>query len=264
MLDTIARALDLDEKRWLLAGRGRLGGAVEAAAVEARFARFVDAEALVVLAAEEPRLLARAFAVVRPGARWPGRAEALLAVARALGRRLPESEYALPEDSLEALVARARALVGRRLPLRGAPGHKGRAGDAVERLLLGRANREAGRGGRGRDHPAAEVKSVPVRGDRVLERVKLGVVSPTSNPLAKCDRVLFVFVEERGDDRFVRGIGVAEFDDARWRAMWERGDVVETAAGQSGGGARGLYLVPRWFREAGLWPARDRDRRSPS
>jgi hypothetical protein len=133
--------------------------------------------------------------------RYPGRSEALLAVARALGVPLPESEYTLPEHQLDALLERARSARGRRLRTRGARGHKGRVGDAVERLLVG------GRvHGKEADHPAAEIKSVPVSGDRVVERVKLGVVSKTSNPLDKCGRLLFVFVEQRGDDHFVRGL----------------------------------------------------------
>src|SRR5205085_1953863 len=140
------------------------------------------------------------------GRAYPGRSEAVLAIARALGVRLPEDEYALPEDDLSFLIDRVRAARGSRLRVRGARGHKGRVGDAVERLLVG------GRvPGKTADHPAAEIKSVPVSGDRVLERVKLGVISPTSNPLDKCARVLFVFVEQRGDDHFVRGHSLREF-----------------------------------------------------
>ncbi len=109
--------------------------------------------------------------------------------------------------------------------------------------------------GKTSDHAAAEIKSVPVSGEQVVERVKLGVVSERSNPLAKCDRVLFVFVEERGDDHFVRGFATASFDRTRWEAMWRDGHLVETAAGSPRHPARGLYLLPRWFRAAGLWPA---------
>ncbi|MCU1278126.1 MAG: hypothetical protein JWM53_1672, partial [bacterium] len=122
-------------------------------------------------------------------ATFPGRAEALLALARTLGRPLPPSEYVLPEHTLEWLLERAAKLRGRKVPLRGAAGHKGRVGDGVERLLVG--GKVAGMAA---DHPAAEIKSVPVAGDGVVERVKLGVLSPRSNPLDKCDRILFVFV----------------------------------------------------------------------
>lgn len=181
---------------------------------------------------------------------WPGRSEALLALARRWGRPLPESEYALPEERLESLLEKARASTGRRLKLRGKSRHKGRVGDAVERLLVGKAI-----AGKHRDHPAAEIKSVPVSGDRVIERVKLGVISSTSDPLAKCDRVLFVFVEQRGDDHFVRGHRLVELDRARFAAMWRDGFLVETAAGSPRFPARGLYLTPKWFRAEGLWPA---------
>ncbi|HEY7954082.1 MAG TPA: hypothetical protein VII38_02280 [Polyangia bacterium] len=184
------------------------------------------------------------------GGRWPGRSEALLAVARALGLSLPDDEYALPEDRLDALLERARAANGRRIPLRGQAGHKGRVGDGVERLLTGGKV-----SGRMSDHPAAEIKSVPVRGDQVIERVKLGVVSARSNPLAKCDRVLFVFVEQRGRDHFVRGHHLEAFDGERWRGMWRDGFLVETAAGSTAHPARGLYLTPKWFRVQAIWPA---------
>jgi hypothetical protein len=180
---------------------------------------------------------------------WPGRSEALLALARRLGCALPESEYSLPEDRLETLLARARASSGRRLRLRGAARHKGRVGDAVERLLVGKTI-----AGKHRDHPAAEIKSVPVSGDRVIERVKLGVLSATSDPLTKCDRVLFVFVEQRGHDHFVRGHRLVDLDRARFAAMWRDGFLVETAAGSPRFPARGLYLTPKWFRSEGLWP----------
>jgi hypothetical protein len=183
---------------------------------------------------------------------YPGRAEALLAVARALGRPLPPSEYVLPEHTLEWLLERAAKIRGRKVPLRGAAGHKGRVGDGIERLLFG--GKVAGRAA---DHPAAEVKSVPVAGDAVVERVKLGVLSPRSDPLAKCDRILFVFVEPRGADFFVVGHHAHAFDFATWTAMWQEGWIVETAAGSPERPARGLYLVPRWFRARGIWPPRE-------
>jgi hypothetical protein len=192
-------------------------------------------------------LLARVYAEL--GTRFPGRSEALIAVARVLGTCLPPSEYVLREDTLDGLLERAQATIGARLQVRGPAGHKGRVGDAVERLLVG--GRTAGRRS---DHPEAEIKSVPVLGGDVLERVKLGVVSPTSNPLDKCGRVLFVFVEARGAHFFVRGIGLREFDGATWRSMWRDGWLVETSAGTVAAGARGLYLIPRWFRHTGLWP----------
>jgi hypothetical protein len=180
---------------------------------------------------------------------FPGRAEALLALARALGRRVPPSEYVLPEHTLEWLLERASRLRGRKVPLRGAAGHKGRVGDGVERLLVG-----AKVPGMAADHPAAEIKSVPVAGDGVVERVKLGVLSPRSNPLAKCDRILFVFVEQRGDDFFVAGHHAREFTFDEWTTMWRDGWIVETAAGSPERPARGLYLVPRWFRAQRIWP----------
>lgn len=181
---------------------------------------------------------------------FPGRSEALLAIARQLGRPLPPSEYVLPEHTIEWLLERAHKIRGRKVPLRGAAGHKGRVGDGVERLLVG-----AKVPGMAADHPAAEIKSVPVRGDQVIERVKLGVVSAGSNPLHKCARVLFVFVEERGADHFVRGHALKEFEDGAFTSMWRAGFLVETAAGSPRHRARGLYLVPKWFRHEGLWPA---------
>jgi len=199
--------------------------------------------------AHDHAALASVWRVVGNGP-YPGRAEALLSVARALGVALPESEYALPEHRLEVLLERARAARGRRLRIRGARGHKGRVGDAVERLLVGGKVH-----GKEADHPAAEIKSVPVSGDRVIERVKLGVVSARSNPLDKCGRVLFVFVEQRGDDHFVRGHFLREFATPEWQAMWRDGFLVETAAGSPRFPARGLYLTPRWFRARGLWPS---------
>jgi hypothetical protein len=185
---------------------------------------------------------------------YPGRCEALLAIAKSLGRPLPPEEYVLPEHTLEWLLERARKIRGRKIPLRGAAGHKGRVGDGVERLLVG----DLDRGGRSKsqDHPAAEIKSVPVSGDGVCERVKLGVLSPTSNPLDKCDRILFVFVEQRGNDFFVAGHHAHDFDFDAWSEMWRDGWIVETAAGSPQNPARGLYLVPRWFRAQGIWPPR--------
>ncbi len=154
------------------------------------------------------------------------------------------------DESLAALVARADAVLGQRVPTRGPAAHKGRVGDGVERLLLGR---RIG-GGKASDHPAAEVKSVPTEGERVIERVKLGVLSERSNPLEKCDRVLFVFVERRGVDHFIAGHAVVEFARARWLSLWRSGHLVETAAGVSGEETRGLYLTPRFFSDEGLWP----------
>ena len=109
------------------------------------------------------------------------------------------------------------------VPLRGAAGHKGRVGDGVERLLVG-----AKVPGMAADHPAAEIKSVPVAGDGVVERVRLGVLSPRSNPLAKCDRILFVFVEKRASDFFIAGHHAREFTFDAWTQMWRDGWIVET------------------------------------
>jgi hypothetical protein len=242
MLAALIAALSDGERRCLLAEHGRYRVGAGAGEVEAALDA-LGAQALIAALQHNSLTLARAWRVAGGGRAWPGRSEALLAVARALGTRLPESEYRLPEDALEALLERA---------VRGARRHKGRVGDGVERLLIG------GRApGRGADHAAAEIKSVPVRGDQVIERVKLGVVSARSNPLAKCARVLFVFVEQRGadgGDHFVRGHRLCEFDHARFQAMWRDGFLVETAAGSPRRPARGLYLTPRWFRTEGLWP----------
>jgi hypothetical protein len=244
------RAFSDGECRALLAARGRLRLTDDVAATRARLQQLIEREADAFLAQiqHDARALRSLWQFVAGGG-WPGRCAALLQVARALDRPLPPSEYVLPEDQLEALLEKARALRGRRIAARGAAGHKGRVGDAVERMLIG-----ARRHGSGKDHPAAEIKSVPVRGDQVLERVKLGVLSPRSNPLDKCDRILFVFVEQRGSDHFVVGFHVAELDFARWEAMWREGWIVETAAGSPKNPARGLYLVPRWFRAQGIWP----------
>ncbi len=239
------------ERRALLALHGRYAIGAPAEKVAADFEDFLAREPDRFLAALQHNsgLLDRAFFLLHRK-RFPGRAEALLAVARALGRPLPATEYEFPEDALEALLARARHLLGARVPVRGARRHKGRVGDGVERLLTGGKVR-----GRAADHPAAEIKSVPVRGDQVIERVKLGVLSPRSNPLEKCDRILFVFVEQRGDDHFVRGHSATEFDRARWQAMWRDGFLVETAAGSPRHPARGLYLTPKWFRAERMWPS---------
>jgi hypothetical protein len=263
MLARLIAALSDAQRRMLLAAAGayRIGAppddvmrALGALGPDALVAA-AQTDAAVLAALWPAALAAVPCAVVR----YPGRAEALLAVARALGRPLPAAEYALPEDALESLVDRARRARGQKLVVRGAPGHKGRVGDAVERLLVGarapaRPERSAGRAARLADHAAAEIKSVPVSGDRVVERVKLGVVSARSNPLAKCDRVLFVFVEQRGADYFIRDHRVVDFDRERWRAMWDRGFLVETAAGSPRHPARGLYLTPGWFRHERMWP----------
>jgi hypothetical protein len=246
-------ALDDATRRAWLAARGAYRPGSSAADVEAGLATlFVgDPSAILCALQHDTAALAQLFRALAPSRRWPGRAEALLACARAVGAPLPASEYQLPEDALESLVARVRRAHGRRLQVRANGRHKGRVGDAVERLLCGRTLRGSSRAA---DHPAAEIKSVPVAGDRVVERVKLGVVSARSDPLAKCDRVLFVFVERRGADHFVRGHSVVEFDRERWRALWEQGFLVETAAGSPRHPARGLYLTPRWFRRQRLWP----------
>jgi hypothetical protein len=159
---------------------------------------------------------------------------------------------AVDTEALSWLLERARAAHGRRVPVRGPTTHKGRVGDGVERLVLGR---RVG-GGKAADHPAAEVKSVPVLGERIVERVKLGVVSARSNPLKKCGRLLFVFVEWRGEDCFVVGHACVEVEPARWLALWRAGHLVETAAGVSGEETRGLYLTPRFFYDEGIWPER--------
>jgi hypothetical protein len=154
-----------------------------------------------------------------------------------------------PAD-LTALLARARAIAGLRVPLRGPETHKGRIGEGIERMLLG-ANAGPSHAA---DHPDAEVKSVPVLGDRVVERVKLGVLSANAHPLDKCARVLFVFVEWRGADVFVMGHACVETPRAAWLSLWRRGHLVETAAGVSGDETRGLYLTPSYFYDRGLWP----------
>jgi hypothetical protein len=236
-------------KRRLLAEHGRLAFAATPDETTAKLAALLDGGALLAHLARRADDLRLAHEALSAGARWPGRTEALLLVARTLGTPVPAEEYSLPEHDLEALVARARALAGERLTVRGEAGHKGRVGDALERRLLG-----AKVTGKGADHPAAEIKSVPIRGDAVVERVKLGVISERSNPLDKCDRVLFVFVEQRGDDHFVRGHALCEFDRSRWEALWRDGHLVETAAGSPRHPARGLYLTPRWFRAERLWP----------
>ena len=106
------------------------------------------------------------------------------------------------------------------------------------------------------DHPAAEIKSVPVAGDGVVERVKLGVVSPRSNPLAKCDRILFVFVEQRGDDFFVAGHHARDFDvRRRGRDVARRLDRRDRGRLAGAAGARLVPDVPRWFRAQRIWPS---------
>lgn len=160
----------------------------------------------------------------------------------------------MTDEGLRELIARARAAHGRRVPVRGPEAHKGRVGDGVERLLLGH---RVG-GAKIPDHPAAELKSVPVLGERVVERCKLGVLSERSNPLEKCGRVLFVFVEWRGLDCFVAGHACVDFHPGRWLTLWRSGHLVETAAGISGEETRGLYLTPRFFYDEGLWPSAER------
>src|SRR5437763_12201808 len=119
----------------------------------------------------DPTLLWRAWCAL-VGGRWPGRGEALIHVSRKLGQRIPDDEYVLAEDTLEWLLERMRKLHGMRVPVRGEAGHKGRVGDAVEKMLLGARPARPGS-----DHPAAEIKSVPVLGEKIVERVKLGVVN---------------------------------------------------------------------------------------
>jgi hypothetical protein len=197
---------------------------------------------------QNPTLLWQAWRAL-VGGRWPGRGEALISVSRKLGQRIPPEEYVLPENTLEWLLERARKIHGMRVPLRGAAGHKGRVGDAVERLLLGARAAHSGS-----DHPAAEIKSVPVFGDKIVERVKLGVVNERHNPLDKCGRILFVFVEHRGRDFFVRGHHVEEFEWEKWERMWRDHHLIETAAGSPRRPARGLYLTPHFFYDGKIWP----------
>ena len=151
---------------------------------------------------------------------------------------------------LGGLLARVQSCHGRRVPVVGPTTHKGRIGEGVERLILGEraGSRHAA------DHPAAELKSVPVVGERVIERCKLGLISPRAHPLEKCAKTLFVFVEARGEDAFVMGHAYVEFAQERWLELWRMGLLVETAAGVSGDETRGLYLVPKFFSSHGLWP----------
>jgi len=195
-----------------------------------------------------PTLLWQAWCALG-GGRWPGRGEALIQVSRKLGQRIPDEEYVLAEDTLEWLVERAGKLAGARVLVRGEPGHKGRVGDAVEKMLLGARPARPGS-----DHPAAEIKSVPVLGEKIVERVKLGVVNERHNPLDKCSRILFVFVEQRVRDYFVRGHHVEEFDWEKWERMWRDHHLIETAAGSPRRPARGLYLTPHFFYEGKIWP----------
>jgi hypothetical protein len=183
------------------------------------------------------------------GGRWPGRGEALVYVSRKLGQKIPAREYALPEETLEWLLERARGLDGARVPLRAAAAHKGRVGDAVEKMLLGARPARPGS-----DHPAAEIKTVPVLGEKIVERVKLGVVNDRHNPLDKCARILFLFVEQRGRDFFIRGHHVEEFDWEKWERMWRDRHLIETAAGSPRRPARGLYLTPHFFYDGKIWP----------
>lgn len=163
---------------------------------------------------------------------------------------LDRAPLGVDDTDLAGLLDRAQAILGRRVPTRGPETHKGRVGDGVERLIFGRRVGS----GKAADHPAAEVKSVPVSGERVVERVKLGMISDSSNPLEKCDRILFVFAERRGLDHFVMGTRLVEFERGRWLSLWRDGYLVETAAGVSGQLSRGLYLTPRFFYDSGLWP----------
>ena len=248
--ERLAAAFSDEEQRRLLATDGAYPIGTTARAVSALLVTRLAREPARFLEAlrHHPGDLLRVWRVVGEGA-YPGRSEALRSAARALGQPVPDAEYALPEHALEALLERARAARGRRIPVKGARRHKGRVGDGVERLMTG-----AKVLGMVSDHPAAEIKSVPVRGDQVIERVKLGVVSARSNPVDKCARILFVFVEQRGADHFVRGHHLREFEPANWEAMWRDGHLVETAAGSPRFPARGLYLTPKWFRSHGVWP----------
>src|SRR5262249_4749701 len=94
-----------------------------------------DADALLLELREDPAALAREWKQLSAEP-FPGRSEALIKTARALNRRLPDVEYVLPEHTIEWLLERARKIHGRKVPLRGAAGHKGRVGDGVERLLV--------------------------------------------------------------------------------------------------------------------------------
>ncbi len=243
----VLEAFDHNDARILLALVGRLVDEKVALSTLSKWIRESPDEFLQ-LVSHEDRLLEKCWRALRAQP-VVGRSEALVALARALGRPVPPSEYELPERTLAYLLSAGDAAIGRKVALTGRGGHKGRVGDAVERLLIG----EKG-SGRHSDHPAAEIKSVPVQGATVIERVKLGVVSARSNPLKKCSRVLFVFVEERGSDHFVVGHRLVEFDSTRFEAMWEAGFLVETAAGISGLRTRGLYINPGWFRAAKIWP----------
>jgi hypothetical protein len=250
-IDRLVGAFSDGERRRFLAERGRLVLAASAEAVARRMRETIAADRDGLLHAlrhhDDLERLWRGLG----HARYPGRSEALLALARALSRPLPPVEHELPELTLEVLLERVERARGQRVPVRGASGHKGRVGDGVERLLVG-----AKVPGRESDHPAAEIKSVPVRADRVIERVKLGVISARSNPLDKCRRILFVFVEQRGRDHFVCGHRLCDFDHQRWTTMWQDHHLVETAAGSPQHPARGLYLTPSWFYSQGLWPPR--------
>ena len=128
-LDAIASAIAESEAQALLALFGWHGKPLRAflAARPDDFLRAVS---------ESPRLLTTLWTELesRP---YPGRSEAFLSVAHALGRSLPSCEYELPEARLDALMLRAESILGARVPVSGKSGHKGRVGDGVERLLFG-------------------------------------------------------------------------------------------------------------------------------
>src|SRR5438094_8536575 len=136
MLAALIGALTDGDRRCILAERGRYAIGTGAGEIEAAVSA-LGCGALIAAAQYNSAMLARMWRAVGGGRAWPGRSEALLAVARALHTRVPESEYRLPEDALEALLERARRNLGRRVPVRGARRHKGRVGDGVERLLVG-------------------------------------------------------------------------------------------------------------------------------
>ncbi len=250
-LDRLFARLSPGERRALLAGAGRypLGGPVLDEEVAQRLQNWVrqSPDDFLCAVQHEPPTLA----LLAPSGA-PGRSSALLLLARTLRRPIPASEYVLVEDTLVALLRRAEQIAGARIPLSGSARHKGRVGDGVERLLVGDKV-----SGRLPDHAEAEIKTVPVRGGRILERVKLaqlGADREPLGPLAKCRRILFVFVERRGVDHFVRGHHLHEFDFAAWPRLLHERWVVETAAGSPSRPRRGLYLVPKWFARARIWP----------
>src|SRR3954454_9530561 len=91
------------ERRRLLAAHGCYPLAAQPAEIDQRFRALVTARPSCLLEAafEHPGDLHVLWRAATTAARYPGRAEALLVVARALGLSLPESEYALPEHALE-------------------------------------------------------------------------------------------------------------------------------------------------------------------